>query len=227
MVLSWKQARKSFAILSLQASSACAPPVLYKHVLCVPFLHRAAGSRSQAISKGPLSKMLAQGSNLRLRDQGGSRGRSRSQDQKNQDSQHMLEQPRGYFPDIRRSEEHRDKGLQALISQKSRCKEYYWSCMLMCTPGLQIGLSCYKIYHSIRTRLTTTRDRSLQFRGAVSTGFFFEFSLVDLFPSSPGLLCSLVRKSPQNVEKIARSPFREKCVESCHVSGCHGLFGPD
>ena len=29
------------------------------------------------------------------------------------------------------------------------------------------------------------------------------------------------------VEKIARSPGREKVVESCHVCGCHGFFGPD
>ena len=36
--------------------------------------------------------------------------------------------------------------------------------------------------------------------------------------------CTLVRKSPQNVEKIARFPGGEKSVESCHVSGCHGFF---
>ena len=38
--------------------------------------------------------------------------------------------------------------------------------------------------------------------GAVSTGLF-EVSPVDCFPFSPGLLCNLVRKWPQNVEKIA------------------------
>ena len=75
----------------------------------------------------------------------------------------------------------------------------------------------------IRTRSTTTRDRNLQFRGIFSTGSF-ESSPVDFFPFSPGLLCSLVRKSPQNVEKFARLPGGEKGVESCHVSGCHGFF---
>ena len=76
----------------------------------------------------------------------------------------------------------------------------------------------------IRMRLTTTRDRNLQFRGA---DWIFEFSPVVVFFCSPGLLCNLVRRSPQNVEKIARFPGGEKSVESCHVSGCHGFFGPD
>ena len=44
---------------------------------------------------------------------------------------------------------------------------------------------------------------------------------------SPGLLCNLERKLSQNMEKIGRFPGREKSVESCHVSGYHGFFGPD
>ena len=79
---------------------------------------------------------------------------------------------------------------------------------------------------NFRTRSTTTRDRNLQFWGAVSTGFF-EFSPLDAFPFSPGLLCNLARKRLQNVEKIARFPGGEESVESCHVCGCHGVFGPD
>ena len=55
--------------------------------------------------------------------------------------------------------------------------------------------------------------------GAPSPLDFFECSPVDSFPLSPGSLCTLVRKSPQNVENIA-----EKGAESCHVSGCHGFF---
>ena len=51
-----------------------------------------------------------------------------------------------------------------------------------------------------------------------SSGFFYV---------SPGFLCSLVRKSPQNVEKIAQFPGGEKIAESCHVPGCHGFYGPD
>ena len=63
--------------------------------------------------------------------------------------------------------------------------------------------------------------------GKISPLEFFEFSPVDYLPFSPGFLCNFVRKRPQNVEKIARFPGREKSVESCHVSGCHGFFGPD
>ena len=52
-------------------------------------------------------------------------------------------------------------------------------------------------------RSTTTRDRNLQFRRNFSTRFF-EFSPVNVFPFSPGFMCKLVGKTPQNVEKIAR-----------------------
>ena len=55
----------------------------------------------------------------------------------------------------------------------------------------------------------------------------FLVSPVYVLPFSPGALCNLVRKSPQHMEKIARSPGGEKSAESCHVSGCHGFFGPD
>ena len=74
-----------------------------------------------------------------------------------------------------------------------------------------------------RTRLTTTRDRNLQLRPAVSTGCFFEF-LQWILSFSPVFMCNSVRGSPQNVEKIARFPGGEICVKSCHVSGCHGFF---
>ena len=61
----------------------------------------------------------------------------------------------------------------------------------------------------IRTCSTTTRDRNLQFRGTVSTGFL-NFSPL-YFPSFSRVFCVLlVRKSLQNVEKIAQIPDREK-----------------
>ena len=63
--------------------------------------------------------------------------------------------------------------------------------------------------------------------GAPSPLDFFRFSPVDFFPFSPGLLCNLVRKWPQNVEKIARFPGGEKGAESCHACACHGFFGPE
>ena len=68
------------------------------------------------------------------------------------------------------------------------------------------------------------RDRNLQFQGAVSNRFF-EFSPV-FCRFSPVTLCNLARKSPQNVEKIARFPGGEKSIESRHVSGCHGFWVP-
>ena len=43
-----------------------------------------------------------------------------------------------------------------------------------------------------RTRPTTTRDRNLQFRGAVSTGGFS----TGFFAFSPVFMCSLVRRAP-------------------------------
>ena len=52
---------------------------------------------------------------------------------------------------------------------------------------------------------------------------FFKFSPVDS-PFSPDFLCNLVRKSPQNVKKISRSPGGEKSIESCDVFGCLGFF---
>ena len=67
----------------------------------------------------------------------------------------------------------------------------------------------------VRTRSATTGDRNLQFRGAVSTGF----SPVDFSPYSPGLLlCALVRKWTQNVEKIARFPGGEKRAQNAVTS---------
>ena len=74
-----------------------------------------------------------------------------------------------------------------------------------------------------RARSATTSNRNLQFWGAVSTGFFYFLHWI-FFPFLQVFLCNLVRKSPQNVEKIARFPGGEKSAESCHVSGCHGFL---
>ena len=66
-------------------ASACAP-LCCKNMCCASRLcmggSGAAGSKSKQMSKGPYSKMLAQERNLRLRDEGGSRGRSSTQDEK-------------------------------------------------------------------------------------------------------------------------------------------------
>ena len=57
----------------------------------------------------------------------------------------------------------------------------------------------------VRTRATTTRDRNLQFRGAVSTGG----SPLDFFAFSPVFMCNLVRRAPKNLEKVAKNPVEK------------------
>ena len=72
----------------------------------------------------------------------------------------------------------------------------------------------------IRTSSTTTRDRNLQFRGAVSTGgsplvflFFLQYLCVQFSKTGP-------IKSGESSEKSSG----ENRVKSCHVCGCHGPF---
>ena len=53
--------------------------------------------------------------------------------------------------------------------------------------------------------------------------WMFSFFLLWMFvPFCPRSMCNLIRKSPQNVDKIARFP-EKKNAESCHGSGCYGL----
>ena len=63
--------------------------------------------------------------------------------------------------------------------------------------------------------------------GETSPLIFWIFASGFFFPFSPGFMYKSVRKSHQNVEKIARFPGGEKGAESCHACGCHGYFGPD
>ena len=79
----------------------------------------------------------------------------------------------------------------------------------------------------VRTRSTTTRGQKSAISGRCLHRISRILSSVDFLPFSPGLLCNLVRKWPQNVDKIARFPGGETSVESCHVCGCHGVFGPE
>ena len=70
-----------------------------------------------------------------------------------------------------------------------------------------------------RTSSTTTRERNLQFRGAVSTGgspldfCFFSNIYVQFSKTSP-------LKSGESSEQSSG----ENRVKSCHVCGCHGFF---
>ena len=88
------------------------------------------------------------------------------------------------------------------------------------------GLRSHFRVNFIRTRSTTatTEKKQICNFGAPSPLDSFEFSQVDSCLFSPGFMCNLVRKSPQNVEKMVRFPGGERCVKSCHVSGCHGSF---
>ena len=60
----------------------------------------------------------------------------------------------------------------------------------------------------VATRSTTTRDRNLQFWGAVSTGFFWWIFSSGFCLVCPGVLCSLVSKE-----------ITPKCGENCPISG--------
>ena len=73
-----------------------------------------------------------------------------------------------------------------------------------------------------RTSSTTTGDRNLQFRGAVSTGGSpLDFLLLLQY------LCAISYKtSPLKSGESSENPV-EKIVKSCHVCGCHGFFGPE
>ena len=61
----------------------------------------AAGSRSQGFQanvQGPMKQNAR--NNLRFRDEGGSRGQEQHPGPEKQDSQHMLNQPRGSFSEL-------------------------------------------------------------------------------------------------------------------------------
>ena len=69
------------------------------------------------------------------------------------------------------------------------------------------------------------RDRNLQFGAIFSTDFSVFLQWI-FYLFSWSFVHVLIRKSPQNVEKIARFPGGEKSAESCHVSGRHSFLLP-
>ena len=72
----------------------------------------------------------------------------------------------------------------------------------------------------IRARSTTTRDRNLQFRGAVSTGGSLDFLLFS------SIYVQFSKTSPLKSGESSEKSSGENRVKSCHVCGCHGFFGP-
>ena len=75
----------------------------------------------------------------------------------------------------------------------------------------------------IRTSSTTTRDRNLQFRGAVSTGG----SPLDFFCFFSSFYVQFSKTSPLKSGESSEKSSGENGVKSCHVCGCHGFFGPE
>ena len=100
-------------------------------------------------------------------------------------------------------------------------KALTWRCLQIC-DGEKTSYACSKLAVTIRTSSTTTRDRNLQFRGAVSTGG----SPLDFLIFFPVFMCNLVRQAPQNLESSEKSSGENR-VKSCHFCGCHGFFGPE
>ena len=78
----------------------------------------------------------------------------------------------------------------------------------------------------IRSRSTTTRDRNLQFRGIFSNWIFLN-SLQWICFLLLQVLCVTCKEIAPKCGGIACFPRRRESVESCHVSGCHGFFGPE
>ena len=109
-------------------------------------------------------------------------------------------------------------GLETPRFSSSQC--YQKRQMLLFSKMHVSNFRCGK--KKLRTRSTTTRDRNLQFRGAVSTGgsplifCFFSKFCVQFSKTSP-------LKSGERSEKSSG----ENRVKSCHVCGCHGFFGPE
>ena len=73
-------------------------------MVCISVLLRWQGSCGQQIQANvqramALKQMLVQGHNLRLLDEAGGWGTSSTRDQKTKDKQHMINQPKGSFPE--------------------------------------------------------------------------------------------------------------------------------
>ena len=67
------------------------------------------------------------------------------------------------------------------------------------------------------TGMTSTIPLRIRSREGTDICNFGVPSPLDFFMFLQWIFCFFVRKSPQNVKKVARSPGRAKSVESCHV----------
>ena len=76
---------------------------------------------------------------------------------------------------------------------------------------------------SLRTSSTTTRDRNLQFRGAVTPLEALHW----IFCFFSSIYVQISKTSPLKSRKSSEKSSGENRVKSCHVCGCHGFFGPE
>ena len=99
---------------------------------------------------------------------------------------------------------------------KSLKKQAFWHGhpVRMSTKKLRADLS----FPIVRTSLTTTRDRNLQFRGAVFTGG----SPLDCL-----LYVQFSKTSPLKSGESSEKSSGENRGKSRRVCGCHGFFGPE
>ena len=108
--------------------SACAP-LFCKNMCCVSRFCTPGGELRAADPsnvQGPVKQNAVPGDNLRLRDQGGSRGQEQQPGPENQDSQHMLKQPRGIS--LSQSFQLPNRERERLVRRSWKVSFLFWGC---------------------------------------------------------------------------------------------------
>ena len=82
--------------------------------------------------------------------------------------------------------------------------------------GPTVGYSDQDAFDHDKGQKSAISGRRLHWR--LSTGFF---------AFSPVFMCNLVRRAPQNLEKVAKNPVEKIASNPVTSCGCHGFFGPD
>ena len=93
----------------------------------------------------------------------------------------------------------------------------------VCKPWFPNRGSRFVTKQRFRARSTTTRDRNLQFRGAVSTGGSPLEALHWIFCFFSSLYVQFSKTSPLKSGECSEKSSGENRVKSCHVCGCHGF----
>ena len=93
-------------------------------MLCVPFLHGRWGSCGQQIQANvqrPIKQNVSPGEQSEAPRPRWKPGQEQNPGPENQDSQHMLEQPRGYFPEICPQTRHRNRKRSLNFKKEFPC----------------------------------------------------------------------------------------------------------